>query len=462
MTIKTLPDDSLLEIFDIYLNEVEDDVGDKWHMLVHVCRRWRNVVFSSPRRLNLLLLCLPGRSVRKMLDIWPVLPISISDHCGLTVENAADIIDALKLNDRVSRIDFLDVSSFSSSPVWGGLAAVMQVPFLALRDLSLWSHNKVAPVISDSFLGGSAPHLRTLSLKDIAFPALPKLLLSATHLVELWLWNIPHSGYISPEAMVTCLSALTRLELLSLRFRSPLSRPDRASRNLLPYARTIFPILSRLEFEGVTQYLEELVARIDIPFLQYIAVTFFNQFLFDILQLPNLVCRAEHFPVLSQADLIFRSHRINVEVSQKRGTVGRKRLEIDIRCKMLDWQLSSLAQVCNSFPTLSTLERLYIREDPYSPPHWQDDMENNQWLELLYPFTHVKDLHLSKEVAHRVGPALQELTGERVTEVLPALENLFLDEIQPPRPAQEAIEQFVVMRELSGHPVAIHGWDREE
>ncbi|KAN0109365.1 hypothetical protein V8E52_009337 [Russula decolorans] len=36
----------------------------------------------------------------------------------------------------------------------------------------------------------------------IPFPGLPKLLLSATHLVQLWLANIPHSGYISPEAMV--------------------------------------------------------------------------------------------------------------------------------------------------------------------------------------------------------------------------------------------------------------------
>jgi len=46
----------------------------------------------------------------------------------------------------------------------------------------------------------------------VPYPGLPKLLSSATHLVTLHLLNIPHSGYISPEAMVTALSTLTRLE----------------------------------------------------------------------------------------------------------------------------------------------------------------------------------------------------------------------------------------------------------
>ena len=461
VTIGTLPDDSLLEIFDILLNGLEDDGADEWHTLAHVSQRWRHVVFSSPHRLNLHLLWKTGRSVRKMLDIWPELPISIADNYVVTVENADDVVDALKLNDRVSRIQ-LHVSSFVSSPVWGGLAAAMQVPFPELRDLALWTNDEMAPVIPNSFLSGSAPHLRTLSFKNIAFPALPKLLLSVTHLVALWLFDIPHSGYISPEAMVTALSALIRLESLSLVFQSPLSRPHRASRILLLHARTILPTLSHLHFRGVSEYLEELVAQIDTPLLQSVLASFFSQLLFDISQFPNLVCRTENFPVLSQADLILNCHGINVKVFQERDTVYHKGLEMHIRCKMLDWQLSSLAQVCNSFPTFSTLERLYICEDQYSPPHWQDDMENNQWLELLYPFTHVKDLHLSKEVAPRVAPALQELTGDRVTEALPALENLFLDEIQPSRLAQQAIEQFVAMRERSGHPVTIHGWDREE
>ncbi|KAI0292163.1 hypothetical protein BC826DRAFT_1020352, partial [Russula brevipes] len=77
--IEMLPDDVLLEIFDFYLND-ENSHGprnvDKWHTLVHVCRRWRNVVFASPSRLDLRLLCRKDRPLA-MLDIWPALPINI-------------------------------------------------------------------------------------------------------------------------------------------------------------------------------------------------------------------------------------------------------------------------------------------------------------------------------------------------------------------------------------------------
>ncbi|KAI0281522.1 hypothetical protein BC826DRAFT_1069289, partial [Russula brevipes] len=68
------------------------------------------------------------------------------------------------------------------------------------------------PVLPDSFLGGSAPRLRTLKLRDIAFPALPNLrvLLSASDLVTLSISRLPHPGYTlpTPETMVACLSTL--------------------------------------------------------------------------------------------------------------------------------------------------------------------------------------------------------------------------------------------------------------
>jgi hypothetical protein len=104
---------------------------------------------------------------------------------------------------------------------WEQLSAVMEVPFPELTYLHLGLYGEA--VLPDSFLGGSAPSLRFLSLNHITFSGLPKLLLSATHLVELHLWCIHHSGYFSPEAMATALSALTHLERFALDFRSPLS-----------------------------------------------------------------------------------------------------------------------------------------------------------------------------------------------------------------------------------------------
>ncbi len=48
--------------------------------MVHVCQKWRCVVFGSQRRLNIQLACRPTTPVREMLDIWPRLPIVIQQH----------------------------------------------------------------------------------------------------------------------------------------------------------------------------------------------------------------------------------------------------------------------------------------------------------------------------------------------------------------------------------------------
>jgi hypothetical protein len=133
---------------------------------------------------------------------------------------------------------------------------------------------------------------------------------------------------------------------------------------------------------------------------------------------------------------------------------------VQIPCTASEWQLSSLEQVCtSSLPPVSTLEGLYIFEDRGSPPRWQDDVENTLWLELLHPFAAVKDLYLSEEFVLRIAPALQELVGGRTAEVLPTLENIFLEGFQPSGPLHEGIEKFVAARRLTSHPVAVSRWD---
>ena len=137
---------------------------------------------------------------------------------------------------------------------------------------------------------------------------------------------------------------------------------------------------------------------------------------------------------------------------------------LSISCNQLDWQLSSLAQICmSSFPqTLTpTVDHLYIFENSDSQPHWLDDIDNGQWLEILRPFTTVKNLYLSKELARRVAPSLHELVGGRVTESLPALQSLFLEELLLSGLVEEAIGRFVTVRQSSNHPIAISPWKRD-
>jgi hypothetical protein len=383
-----------------------------------------------------------------MLDIWPPFPIVIWYWIPESGED--DIVAALEHNTRISKIDLRCVSSSRLENV----LPVMQEPFLALTDLRLSANDEVT-VISKSFLAGSAPHLRNLELFGIPFLGLPTLLLSATDLVTLHLQNVPHSGYISPEVMVTALSALTRLCSFHLVFKSPRSRPVQQSRRLPPRTRTILPALTHLKFKGVSEYLEDLVAWIDAPLLDKLDITFFHQLIFDTSQLARFISRSPNPMTRNKAHVTFENSTVRVTLPQ----ILHRQLTLDVSCTQSDWQLSSLRQVCNSLSPISFFEHLYIDDDHWNS-HWQGDIENAQWLELLQPFVIVKGLYLSRGIAPRILPALQELVGGGTAEVLPALQSLFLEEHHPSEIVQEAVERFVSARRLSGLPIAVSHWKR--
>jgi hypothetical protein len=270
ITFDMLPDDVLLEIFDFDVEESRM----AWITLVHVCRRWRSVVFQSSLRLNLRLLCTPKTPARDTLDIWPPLPLIIrASYNSFDGEpSVKNIIAALERNDRVCQIDLYLVTNSRLGYVTN--SAAMQKPFPELTHLHFRLYSpSIGPILPDSFLGGTAPRLRSLSLNGVPFPRLPKLLLSATHLVHLDLRDIPRSGYIPPEAMATSLSALTSLKSLRLHFRYPRPRPSIGSRRLPPppLTRCILPSFTEIEFKGASEYLEEILARIDAPSTRRIA-----------------------------------------------------------------------------------------------------------------------------------------------------------------------------------------------
>jgi F-box-like len=260
-----LPDDVLLETFHFYVYD-----GYMWQSLVHVCRRWRSIVFGSPRYLDLQLVCTPRTPARDMLDVWPALPLVV--QCGEPSEGSADnIIAPLERSDRVCQVRLSNVRISKLET----FLAVMQKPFPELTHLELWSDDRPRPLIPESFLDGSAPRLEYLYLAGVQFPRLPKLLSSTTHLNSLKL-NIPHSEYISPDAMGTALSALTSLKSFGLEFPSSHSRPDQESRGPPPSTRSALPVLRDFEFKGASEYLDDLVAHIDTPQLNKLEITFFE------------------------------------------------------------------------------------------------------------------------------------------------------------------------------------------
>lgn len=451
--ITRLPDDVLLKIFDFYRVSSKRHAAHTWpwKRLAHVCQKWRQLVFASPCRLELGLFCDSKTPVRETLDIWPALPIIIRSTLSSSPyynDDGENIFAALEHRDRVCRVELKNITYYLLTR----LCAVMQEPIPALTGLCLSSNDYAPPVLPDEFLGGSAPSLQHFDLDGIPFPALPKLLLSATHLVRLRLRRIPQSGYISPEAMASCLAGLSNLDTLVLEFQSPRPLSDRENRRPPPLTRLVIPALTTLEFQGASEYLEDLVAQIDAPRLSRVKSRFFNQLTFDHPQLSKFIDRTEMLKTLSRAEVQILSDVVKITLGS---TVGRGKLEFSIACCQPDWQVSSMAQLCSQLPGLvSRVAQLEVRKGCIPRSKWPENMEFAQWLELFDPFVSVETLGIQK-VGQLVVPALCELSGERVAEVLPAMRSLAFRGLEASSPLKDDLQPFVSARQSLNRPVSV-------
>ena len=112
--IDMLPDDVLLEMFDFYTTlpyDILREEIDAWQSLVHVCRRWRNVVFGSPRRLNLRLYCTPETPAKDTLDVCPALRLIVRGNMTPTTSSTDNIITALGQSNRICQVTLLDITN---------------------------------------------------------------------------------------------------------------------------------------------------------------------------------------------------------------------------------------------------------------------------------------------------------------------------------------------------------------
>ena len=456
VTIDVLADDILLCIFNVYVNGRYK--REEWRTLVHVCRRWRALVFGSPHHLNIQLFCSIRTPVLTKLDIWPALPIVIEGQY-FRKQKLENLIAAIKHNDRVCKMDF---HSFFDESQLERVLSLMVVPFPALTNLKLSfdKRDSTAPVLLNLFLGRSATRLQHLELKGFSFPGLPDLLLSTTGLVSLELRRIPHSWHISPDLMVTYLSALPRLKSLILGFESRQSHPDRESHHFPLPTRTLLPALTRFKFEGANEYAEDLVTRIDTPRLNNLDITFFPETVFDISHLSQSISRhVPKFQAPDKAGVAFSDDHITATFFFP--APGYERFVLGILCDDSAGQLLSLIELCRLFfPAFAMVKRLYIRQYGYcSRQRWKRGIKHSHWLQLLHFFTDAKDLYISNEITTCVAPVLENLGGEKATEVLPALRNLFFQECEElSLPTLEGIEGFIAERELSGHPIAVSDW----
>ena len=463
MTIDLLPDDVLLEIFDHHRLAAQEYAlfGPwEWHRLAHVCQRWRSVVFASPRRLNLRLVYTYKKPVRKDLECWPPFPISIWYprlvlYHPLYPADEANVISALEFPDRICEINLT-----LTRPLLEKLTPLMQDPFPALEYLQLGSRDLMESlVIPSGFLGVFTPQLRHIDLDGTPFPTLPLLLLSAANLASLRLYEIPNTGYFSPEALVSGLNAKSDLKFLEIHFLHPTS--DLGGESPRPRPRpnspthVLLPALTEFQFRGDNAYLDNLIARIDAPNIERFGITLFEQRTFELPQLAQFIGRTEKLKSSPHRTSIwFWDHGFSITHYFGPPSSG-PTFRLEISCHELARQVILLSRICEQLSLLvSRVERLDIETDHVLPDAWDDAaVSAQQWLELLAPFRRVRWLELIGTPVPSILSALEKsAAGSGCREVLLSLQSLHLrgPTMSPP------IESFVAARQRSGHVVSVH------
>ena len=351
VTIEMLSADILLNIFHHYLHSSPQI----WPMLTHVCRSWRQIILGYPLGLDLRLHCTYGIPVQKTLECWPPFPLVVNygGFPGLdppALEDDDNIIAALKQHGRVSSIRLTVTNSLIEK-----LPAITE-PLLGLQDLVLLSRDNVQLTLPSAFRWGSC--LRTLQSTRVAISSFPRLFLPCQDLTDIQLHEIPSTGYFSPEAFANALSEVTHLRNLSLHF---LSFPSRRKHLGLPppsEERVLLPALTCFKYRGTSKYLDSFVGRIDAPRLGDIDITFFSQPTMDASQLGRFSERIGMQTQFNRAEVQISEDAISV-IFPHQSTPTPLRLRIP--CEQLDWQLSSMAQICSHFsPFLFRLEDLHI------------------------------------------------------------------------------------------------------
>ncbi|KAH9066562.1 hypothetical protein EDB87DRAFT_436977 [Lactarius vividus] len=439
LTIGQLSDEVLLNIFRYYL----DASPQLWPRLVHICHKWRQIVFASQQALRLRLFCTPGTPVLKTLDLWPALPIVVHyggslAHDPTAPEDEDNIMAALKQSARVSSIRLAATRSLREA------FNAIEAPFSELEDLVLFSQDGVRLTLPNTFRWG--PQLHSLHLTRITFPALPQLLSTSRNLVDLQLHGVFKALRLSPEALGDALSGMTQLQALSLHFLPTASFVGATSPS---GGRVVLPAITRLDFRGMSEYLEGLVVRMYAPRLGDIEITLFDELIFDVPNLRKFIGRIKMQMSHSRADVLFSGHTISISFTRPGAPV---RSELRISHEPLNRKLPSMTEICNRLATfLSGVEDLCV----LALSSGQDNMDCEKWAKLIYPFRGTKWFHIAGDLSTDIVLSLQ-LSGKRRKTLLPALQKLYIREPGPRHvPLREAVVSLMMSRRLSGHRIEV-------
>jgi hypothetical protein len=470
VSIHVLDDDSLLNIFYLYrpffLGEDNRDHNERlfggqgpwkqgrwWYGLTHVCQRWRSLILGSASHLSLSLVCTNGTPVENMLAHSPHLPLTVDYESGdgITAEDEEGIMLALEQRHRVRHLRLL-------LPVQNLRKFVMVIdeefPILEYLIVGPPMEGSTALMLPETL---QAPNLHHLALGSFTCPIRSRLHPTAVGLVTLFLVIDHPSAYFQPNILLQWISFMPQLESLAITFAFPVPNRD-VERQLIhtPITTHItLPNLRLLSFRGVTAYLEAVVCRITTPRLETLLIQLFKQLTFSFPRLTQFMNTTENFR-FDNARIMFKNKEIDMGMVFRDADMYSFFVTID--CWHLDWQVSSVAQICNALNQMfSAVEHLTLEHEVHSQSSEEhNDVDRIEWRKLLRSFNNVKTLLVGDGLVEELSRCLRLEDGELPLELLPELQELTH---LGSRDTDDAFTSFADSRQNAGRPVTLirHG-----
>jgi hypothetical protein len=466
-SIHILDDYSLLNIFHLYrpflLGEEDQDVDIRfrggvqwvgewwWYRLTQVCQRWRNLILGSASYLGLCLVCTYGTPVADMLAHSPPLPLVIDYYDGhdITAEDEKAIILALEQRDRVRRIRFR-ISDLKLQKLI--MAIDEEYPILEYLILEDPPEEKRTVLILPETL--QAPHLRHLRV-DCSIPIRSPLLRTPATLVTLNLGLYHPSAYFQPTVLLQSLSLMPQLEMLLIFFYFAIPNRD-VERQLMRtpiMTHVTLPNLRSFAFQAVSAYSEAVLSRITASHLEDIQICYPKQLTFSVPELLQFMGRTENLR-FDRAMFGFYGNRVYVAVNPPETKMPMDAFSINVGCRHLDWQVSSVAHIFNALSQIfSAVEHLTLVHEVHSRSSEEhDEVDRTEWRRLLRSFNNVKTLRIEDGRARELSRCLPLEDGEHPLELLPELQEITYSGSGN---ANNAFTSFIDARQKAGRPVTL-------
>ena len=454
--IHILDDNPLLHIFYLYrpflLCEDEDDNtrlwggsgrwvrGRWWYRLAHICQRWRNVILGLASYLGVSLVCTFGTPAADMLAHSPRLPLDIDffeRDRNVTAEDENGAILALRHRDRVRRVR-LNIPVTNMQRLIVAMDGVY--PILEYLVIAYPVKDESAILTLPETL--QAPHLRLLRLRGFALPIGSQLLTTAVGLVTLSLIMAHPSTYFHPNTLLRWISLMPQLKTLEIHVVD------------VGGQHTHTPTIAPITLPNLDNYLEALVHRITAPRLEKLHITLLNQLTYFVPRLLQFLNTTENLRCDS-AQFGFLTGRVYVMVYPHEETDSDVyALGIEVLCWHLDWQISSMAQICHSLSQiLSGVEHLnFVHGEHSQSSEEHNEVDRTEWRKLLRPFSNVNSLYIDTGLVKDLSRCLKLEGGEPPLEVLSELQEL---RYSGSSDAGDAFTSFIDARRNAGRPVTL-------